>query len=148
MASRPEFRAVCGAGFQVSCALVRCNRLPERQVVLRFSIRGAVKVQQQPAHLPHCDLFQRPQCTCRISGKIWCPLAQRRRQPCPSALQLLLPARKQRLPPFASGPKSESGGSIIPPAFLPTFLPLSRLISMSFSFVACSFCVNAWIGGS
>src|SRR4029077_15479217 len=147
MAWRLEFRAVCGAGFQVSCASVRCNRLPEKQAVLRFSIRGAVNVQRQPAHHPHCDLFPRTKCTCRVSGKIWGQLARRRRQPCPSALQLPLPARTRLFPPFASAPKSGSAGSITPPDLLrPLFFCLTRLVSVSFSSV-CFSCANAWIGG-
>src|SRR5437667_10436601 len=147
MASHQEFRAVCGAGCQVSCASSRCNRLPERQVVLRFSIRGAANVQPQPAHPRHCGLFRRTQCTCQVFRKIWRQHAQCRRRPCPSALQLLRPARRRLLPPFASAPKSGPAGSIIPPDLLRPLLSLTRLVSMSFSSAEHFSCENAWTGG-
>src|SRR4030095_13574723 len=70
----------------------------------------------------------------------------RRHQPCPLAFQLLLPARKQLLPPLASASKSRLEGSIIPPDLLRPFSPLTRLVSVSSSSVACSFCANVWTG--
>src|SRR5947207_12505296 len=147
MASRPEFLVVCGAGCQVSCASARCNRLPEKQAVLRFSIRGAANVQPQPAHHPHCGLFRRTQCTCQVFRKLWRQHTQCRRRPCPSALQLLRPARTRLLPLFASAPKSGPAGSIIPPDLLRPLLSLTRLVSMNFSSAARFSCESAWIGG-
>src|SRR5215813_1199305 len=51
----------------------------------------------------------------------------------------------RRLPPLAFAPKSKLEGSIIPPDFSSLFLPLSRVIWMSFSFCVRFSCANAWI---